>query len=168
MKESNGGSIDLWKMCVEEQLLLFGHRNWIVVADSAYPVHSSAGIETIATGADMSEVIDFVLLTIDKCAHLKANIYKDEELELVNDRDALGVSRYRRRLAGLIGRHDCRVLPHDQIIAKLDGCAKMFRVLILKTTLAIPYTSIFIHLECGYWNPKAEDRLRHSMTSSKG
>jgi len=32
-------------------LPLFGHRNWIVVADSAYPAHSMPGIETIVSGA---------------------------------------------------------------------------------------------------------------------
>jgi hypothetical protein len=98
---------------------------------------------------------------------LKASIYKDEELDLVPDRDAPGVSRYRRNLVGLIGHRKCQALPHDQIISKLDGCARMFRVLILKTTLAIPYTTVFIELECGYWSSKAEDRLRHSMATSK-
>ena len=29
---------------------VMGHRNWVVVADLAYPAQSRAGIETIATG----------------------------------------------------------------------------------------------------------------------
>jgi hypothetical protein len=36
-------------------------------------------------------------------------------------------------------------------------------VLVLKTRLTIPYTSVFIRLECGYWSADAEKRLRAAM-----
>jgi hypothetical protein len=36
-------------------------------------------------------------------------------------------------------------------------------VLILKTNLRLPYTSVFIELDCGYWSPEAERRLRDKM-----
>ena len=57
-------------------------------------------------------------------------------------------------------------LPHEQIIAKLDQTAQLFRVLIVKTDLTIPYTSIFFELDCGYWSAEAEQRLRQSISSS--
>jgi hypothetical protein len=66
-------------------------------------------------------------------------------------------------LAPLIGNREARVLPHQQMIAKLDESAKMFRVLIFKSTLAIPYTSVFLEMDCGYWTSEAEQRLRSSM-----
>jgi hypothetical protein len=55
------------------------------------------------------------------------------------------------------------VLPHEQIIAKLDESGKLFRILVLKSTLAIPYTSVFFELDCGYWSREAEERLRLSI-----
>ncbi len=55
------------------------------------------------------------------------------------------------------------VLDHERIIAKLDESAKLFNVVILKSTLAIPYTSVFLELDCGYWNANAEKRLRDSL-----
>jgi len=36
-----------WESQLHRQLPLYGHRNWIVVADSAYPAQSRPGIETI-------------------------------------------------------------------------------------------------------------------------
>ena len=57
-------------------------------------------------------------------------------------------------------------LPHEQIIAKLDQTAQVFRVLIIKTELTIPYTSIFFELDCGYWTPRAEQRLRQAMAAA--
>jgi hypothetical protein len=57
-------------------------------------------------------------------------------------------------------------LPHDEIIAKLDKSAEVFQVLILKTTMTIPYTSVFFELDCGYWSAAAEKRLRTAIATS--
>ena len=51
-----------------------------------------------------------------------------------------------------------RVLPHEEIIAKLDRAGELFRVLIVKTNMRIPYTSVFFELDCGYWNAQAEKK----------
>ena len=37
---------------IQSRLPGLGHRNWIVVADSAYPMQISAGVETITVNAD--------------------------------------------------------------------------------------------------------------------
>ena len=52
---------------------------------------------------------------------------------------------------------------HEDIIRELDASAKLFNVLIIKTDLAIPYTSVFFQLECGYWNVEAEKNLRQKL-----
>jgi hypothetical protein len=52
---------------------------------------------------------------------------------------------------------------HEGIIQELDAAAKLFNVLIIKTDLAIPYTSVFFQLECGYWNGEAEKNLRAKL-----
>jgi hypothetical protein len=36
-------------------------------------------------------------------------------------------------------------------------------VLILKTSATIPYTSVFLQLNCRYWSDDAEARLRAAM-----
>ncbi len=154
---------ETWELALKRQLPLWGHRNWIVVADSAYPAQSNPGIETIATEADHLQVLKATIDAIDNSRHVRANVYLDVELKLVAEQDGSGVTRYRQKLARLLGNRETQVLMHDQIIAKLDESAKLFRILILKSTLAIPYTSVFLELDCGYWNREAEERLRLSM-----
>ena len=87
-------------------------------------------------------------------------------MQFVAEADAPGVSRYRTQLAGLLKSAKTTTLPHEQIIAKLDQAAQVFRVLIIKTELTIPYTSIFFELDCGYWSAEAEQRLRQAMAAS--
>ena len=36
-----------WEEVLKDRLQLYGHRNWLVIADSAYPAQSRPGIETI-------------------------------------------------------------------------------------------------------------------------
>jgi L-fucose mutarotase/ribose pyranase (RbsD/FucU family) len=155
-----------WERQLKATLPAFGHRNWIVVADAAYPAQSRAGIETVVSSVGQIEVARIVLDAIAASKHVRANIYLDQELQFVAEADAPGVSRYRAQLAGLLKAATSTTLPHDQIIAKLDQTAQLFRVLILKTRLTIPYTSIFFELDCGYWSAEAEQRLRRTMAAS--
>jgi hypothetical protein len=154
-----------WEQRLRSLLSLFGHRNWIVVADSAYPAQSNAGIETISTGEDHLRLLGKVLYSVAAQPHIRANIYVDAELAHVPEMDAPGVTELRGDIERLVGRK-ARVLEHEQMIAKLDESAKLFNIVILKSTLAIPYTSVFLELDCGYWNPDAETRLRKSIGDS--
>jgi hypothetical protein len=151
-----------WESTLKRLLPLWGHRNWIVVADAAYPAQSNPGIQTIATGADHLGVLNTVLAAIDISKHVRAKIHLDQELTFVSEQDAPGVARYREALAGVIGGRASESLAHEQIISKLDECGRLFRTLILKSTLTIPYTSVFIELDCGYWSGEAEKRLRQT------
>lgn len=164
MKDSTGRETTVqmsdWELELNRLLPLFGHRNWIVIADAAYPAQSNPGIETIATGADHLDVLKTVLDEISGCGHIRVRFYIDEELKFVAGDDAPGVDKFRAELDQLLTACDRRELPHEQIISRLDQAGTLFRVLILKSTLRIPYTSIFLELDCGYWNADAENRLR--------
>jgi hypothetical protein len=152
-----------WRMRLNQQLQLMGHRNWIAVVDSAYPLQTSAGIETVETNDDQLEVVKMVLGQIAKTQHVRPVIFTDAELKLVPESDAKGVTAYRDALATVLGKSEAQSLPHEEIIAKLDEAGKTFHILVLKTRMTIPYTSVFIRLECGYWSADAEKRLRAAM-----
>jgi hypothetical protein len=156
-----------WKENLKESLPLLGHRNWIVIADSAYPWQTSPGVRTIHTGATQEEVTSEVLQALAATKHVKPTIYIDRELEFVSEKDAPGVTAYRNQLAKILAGSAMTELPHEQIIARLDETGKTFHVLLLKTNMTIPYTSVFLQLECGYWNADAEKRLRASMPADK-
>ena len=145
-----------------------GHRNWIAVVDSAYPLQTSGGIETVDTGDDQLDVVQAVLEDISKSKHVRPVIFTDAELKLVPESDAAGITAYRESLSKLLGRigkgkGEVQNLPHEQIISKLDDAGKTFHFLVLKSTMTIPYTSVFIRLDCGYWSEEQEKRLRERM-----
>lgn len=156
-----------WKSVIEQRLPEYGHRNWIVIADAAYPSQSAAGIETVATGAGQLEVLQYVLKEIDAAPHVRPVVMIDAELKDVPDENAAGVQAYREKLNQIFGDRSIKVMPHDDIIGKLDEGSRLFKVLILKTKMTIPYTSVFIELDCGYWDAKFEQQLRAAMERSQ-
>jgi hypothetical protein len=155
-----------WKTRLSDLLPLLGHRNWVVVADSAYPLQSKDGIETIISGEDHLDVVRHVQGTIHAATHVRANVYVDQELSHVAEMDAPGMEEYRKGLESVFHLAKAKYAPHDQIIAKLDQSAQAFRVLIIKTDMTIPYTSVFFELDCGYWDADAEQRLRQAIAAS--
>ena len=154
-----------WRARLQEELPLLGHRNWIAVVDSAYPLQTSAGIETLETNSDQLEVVKVVLDQLAKAKHVRPLIFTDAELRAVPETDAAGVTAYREALSHLVANAEAQSLPHEEIISRLDEAGKTFHILVLKTNLTVPYTSVFIRLECAYWKPEAEKRLRQAMAS---
>ena len=154
-----------WEQILKDRLKLYGHRNWVVIADSAYPAQSKQGIETIAADDEQATVVERAFAILRECKHVRPAIYTDEELRFVPEEDAPGVTLYREQLARLLSGYEASSLPHEEIISMLDRVGETFRVLLIKTTMRIPYTSVFVELQCGYWNARAENRLRAVIRS---
>jgi L-fucose mutarotase/ribose pyranase (RbsD/FucU family) len=152
-----------WQSKLNNDLPVLGHRNWIIIADSAYPAQSRAGIENLYTGQSQIETTKAVLAAVDEAAHVNPIIYLDAEIEYVTEESAPGIDAYRKELSALLGRREVRHVKHEELIAKLDEAAKMFNVLILKTDLTLPYTSVFLELDCGYWGPEPEAKMREAI-----
>ena len=49
---------------------------------------------------------------------------------------------------------------------ELDEAGKSFHVLLLKSKLTLPYTTVFLQLDCGYWSNEAEQNLRRSIETA--
>ena len=105
-----------WTDTLAAYLPALGHRNWIVVADSAFPLQISPGIETIATGEDHFAVLKKVLEMVDGAKHIRPKIWLDKELAFVPESLAPGADEARRRLDEMLkGRGAAPVLharPH--------------------------------------------------------
>ncbi|MDH3718053.1 MAG: hypothetical protein OES79_08010 [Planctomycetota bacterium] len=156
-----------WQARLATELPVLGHRNWIVVADSAYPKQSAPGIETIDTGGGQIEVLSHVLAAVQKAPHVRAVVMMDAELASVSEEDAPGVTAYRESLKKVLDHNQVKVMPHEEIIGSLDESAKLFNILLLKTRMTIPYTSVFLQLDCAYWNADKEKRLRSALEQQK-
>jgi len=155
-----------WNVRLQEAMPLLGHRNWILVVDSAYPLQTSPGIETIETNAPQLEVVKAVLHAINRSIQVRPVIYMDAELPFVPESDAPGVTAYREEVGPLLHNYSVDALQHEKIISNIDEAGKTFRVLVLKTSMAIPYTSVFIRLDCKYWSADQEQRLRVKMSEA--
>jgi RbsD / FucU transport protein family len=152
-----------WQQKVQQELPLMGHRNWIVVVDSAYPLQNSSGIETIETNADQLAVVQYVLLALKSSKHVRPLVHTDKELQFVPEQEAPGVERYREELAKQLRGLPADSVPHEALIDRLNEAGKTFHVLVLKTQMTIPYTSVFLQLDCQYWSSESEARLRKAM-----
>ncbi len=157
-----------WQEELDKQLPLLGHRNWIVVADSAYPWQTSPGIKTIYTGEKQLDVVRVALAAVHDAPHVRGSIFVDAELPHVPEASAKGIDDYRVGLRKVLEGQQVASLPHDEIIALLDEAGATFHVLLLKTDLTLPYTSVFIRLDCGYWSDDAEQQLRAAIESEEG
>jgi D-ribose pyranose/furanose isomerase RbsD len=152
-----------WQVRLQEQLPLLGHRNWIVIADAAYPLQTAPGIDTVFADADPLVVLQTVLDELARARHVRPTIHTDAELPHVAEKHAPGITAYREGLGRVLAARPVQSLPHEEIIAKLDEAGKTFRVLLIKTPLTLPYTSVFCQLECGYWTADAEQDLREAL-----
>jgi len=152
-----------WQRKVNDELPLMGHRNWIVVVDSAYPLQTSSGVETIDTGSDQLAVLDYVLNAIKNSKHVRPLVHTDAELRFVPESEAPGVGRYRDELKARLAGIPVDVILHQALIDRLHATGDSFHVLVLKTNMTIPYTSVFLQLDCRYWSAESEARLRAAM-----
>ena len=153
----------VWPPLAHDSLKVMGHRNWIVIADSAYPEQSAPAIKTIYTGEDHFEVLEQVLAAADAAPHVSPVVYLDQELDHVPEADARGINSCRAKLKEILKGREIKAMPHETIIAKLDETSQLYTVLILKTDLALPYTSVFLELDCQYWDSAKENRMREAM-----
>ena len=156
-----------WQKVLEDRLALYGGRNWIVIADAAYPAQSSEGVETIVADAPQIEVVKTVLGAIADSKVLNANVVTTAELKYVPEQDAPGIATYREGLSQLLAGHDVAVMSQDNALMKVDEASRSVRVLVIKTNSVLPYSSVFLRLTAAYWSADAEKRLRESMPAGK-
>lgn len=162
-----------WKLQFDQKLPLLGHRNWIVIADKAFPEQNAAGIEVINTNENLLPVLKYVLQQVEASGHVKPVIYQDKELQFITESQAKGVTSFRLESEKLIkkGNTSLELQPqtilHEAVFAKLDEASKLFKIVVLKTNETIPYTSVFLQLDCSYWNAEKGKKLREKMKSQK-
>lgn len=154
-----------WKEELAEKIPLLGHRNWIVVTDMAYPLQTSPGITTLYAPQPFSEVVGLVAGNIRKSHHLSSTVYQDSELLGLTPALAPGVTAYRDSLSRELSDVHVVYMPHEQLIHKLDSASALYQVIIIKTGMTLPYSSVFFELGCGYWDDKRESALREAVGS---
>ncbi|MGJ1516700.1 RbsD/FucU domain-containing protein [Sphingobacterium siyangense] len=152
-----------WKDLFSQQLPLLGHRNWILIVDKAYPAPATKNMLIINTGRKMPEVLDTALRLLDKQTHIRPVFYQDKELGYLDETIAPGLKAYQESLKKLLPNIKLTPLMHEEVFAKMDKAAQLFGVVVLKTESTLPYSSLFIELDCKYWDADRERILRQRL-----
>ncbi len=163
--EDQQAARDSWQQVVENDLNLLGHRNWILVVDKAFPEQSSAGMKYIYVEQDLLPTLHFVLDLVESSTHVKPMIYQDKELSFITEDQVPGIGVFRSESARILEGRNVNSLLHDEVFKMLDESSSLFRTLVIKTNCTIPYTSVFLQLDCAYWGAENERELRNRMTA---
>ena len=162
---SNPSTAD-WRTTLQQRVPLYGHRNWIVVSDAAFPAYSQIGIETITANQDLPSVLNYVAKAISSSQHVRAAAFVDQELKFVPEEDYPGVTHLREEINRAFGKSSPSSIPHAEALAKIDDAGKTFRILFIKTNTTIPYTSVFMRLDCGYMTDQVESKIRDAIAAT--
>jgi len=154
---------DNWKTQLNVQLPLLGHRNWILVVDKAFPAQNAAGIVTINTGEPLLQVLQYTLDQIKSSTHVKPLIFTDKELNYITVAQVPEIEKFKTKLFGIIPKEQAQTMLHDSVFVKIAKASELFRIVVLKTEQVIPYSSVFLQLDCKYWPAENEKQLRESM-----
>ena len=162
MKETAQPEEKNWEEILQQKLPYLGHRNWIVIADMAYPLQSSEGILTLWANEPYESVLGKVNAMINEAPHVFAHVYYDKELSFIPEEDAPGITALRRQIEVICGK-EAKSIPHEELISRLDEAGKLFSVVLIKTPTLIPYTTTFFELDCNYWDATRASRLEERM-----
>lgn len=152
-----------WKKTIRRELAHLGARNWIVVAEAAFPVQSRRGLRVIHIDADIPDLVDGIEQVIEETHHVKPRIYVTAEMGKVEYDYAPGVKHYRKELETALHGRETLALNNSMLMRMLADTRRTYRVLVIKSRTALPYSSVFMELGSGYWDAESEDHLRDAM-----
>ncbi len=152
-----------WKWAVQSQVAQLGYRNWIVIAESSFPAHSRHGVRQVPAPVEITEALDYVLFSLERTENVRPNLYVSRELRSVENDFAPGIDDLRKKLESALHGHTPTELDHQSLLTLVEDANRSFDVLVIRTQTALPYSSVFIELQPGYWDADSEARLRERI-----
>ena len=152
-----------WEAAVQRQAGQLGYRNWIVIAEASFPAHSRAGVRQVTAPVDVPDALDYVLKTLEQTETVRPQIYVSRELRSVENDFAPGIDELRKTLKNSFHGHEPTELDQQSLLTLLEDANRSFDVLVIRTTTALPYSSVFLELQPGYWDVDSETRLREKI-----
>ena len=152
-----------WRDQVMKKLDLLGHRNWILVVDKAFPEQSSPGMTYLYVDQELLPTLGEVLEMVESSTHVRPVIYRDKELDYITDDQVPGIDAFKVESNRLLSGRMVNSLLHNDVFGMLDESSSLFTTLVIKTRGTLPYTSVFLQLDCAYWGPEDEADLRERM-----
>ena len=155
-----------WKAKISESMPLLGHRNSILVVDSAYPLQSCPSIETMRTDSSQLEVVQYILgPSVGPSISILTSTWTQGLPLSPTQTHPAPQSAYaesENALHGLPVQQECPTKESSPPRSSTKR-ADEYHLLVLKTSMTIPSLSVFIRLDCKYWSGDAEERMRAPM-----
>ncbi len=156
-----------WQAAVERQVNQLGYRNWIVIAEASFPAHNRGGLRQVSAAVEIPEALDYVLNALEKTENVRPNVYVTREVRAVENNFAPGIDEYRGKVKEAFHGHDTTELDQQSLLTLMEDANKNFDVLVIRTTSALPYTSVFLELQPAYWDVDSETRLREKIARER-
>ena len=115
--------------------------------EAAFPIHSRRGLSVVQLNGEIPDVVDAVERVIEEKSHVKPRLYVATEAASVPYDYAPGIKNYRDQLEEALHGRETVQLDHAMLMRMLKDASKTYRVLVIKTRSALPYTSVFME----YW-----------------
>ncbi len=152
-----------WRGKADNQLGKLGYRNWIVISEASLPAQNRAGIHQVSAPAEIPEVVDYLLRTMEQTENVRPRIYVTREMRSVENDMAPGMDSYREELKKSLHGHETTELDQQALLTLMEDANRKLDVLVIRTQTALPYSSVFMELQPGYWDGESEARLRERI-----
>ena len=158
----------VWAGTVEREVDALGIQNWIIVAESSFPVVTRGGVRTLVVDGEIPQIVDFIVNHLEKSETVTPAFNTARELSFVSNDRAPGIDSLREQLNKSLHGHQVRQMDNRALILLAHRDASKYAILVLKSKTSLPYSSVFIELDSGYWDRESEDRLRQEMKEAQG
>ena len=152
---------------LKREVSAMGYGNWIVIAESSFPVYSRRGVRTLLVDAEIPAVLDQVLTSLEYSDSVKPKFTTSTELAYLHNDRAPGIDQFRTELETALHGFPTRRMDYRALSLLLEDSSNKFAVLVLKTNTSLPYTSIFIELQSNYWDRENETELREKLKAAE-
>lgn len=156
-----------WKVAVANHAGQLGYRNWIVVAEASLPAQNRPGIHQVTADVDVPEALDYVIYTLEQTQHVSPTLYLTRELRSLDNNLTPGIDEHRKHLKLALRSHETTEIEQESLLTLLADASRSFDVLVIRTPTALPYTSVFLELQPGYWDAESEARLREIISRER-
>lgn len=158
---------ELWIRALRSEIEGLGALNWIVITDSSFPAFGNSVSHTILSPSDLPTTLHEVIQTMESTGHVKPRVYMTRESQELEENFAPGITRHRQHLVQALHGHEAYALPENSLRMLTLEAGQKYRILVIKSQTTLPYTSVFLELESGYWDSEAETTLREHMENGR-
>lgn len=156
-----------WGAGVSREIRALGVSNWIIVAESSFPIISRRGVRTMVVEAEIPEVVDYIVNDLESVSNVTASFNTARELPFVENDNAPGIDEFRRLLSEALHGNTVREMDNRSLNLLAQSDASKFAILVFKTKTNLPYSNVYIELDSGFWDRSSEDKLRGDISMAR-